>query len=239
MVTPPPQPDRLIDGYVSELDNAARPAPIVVGGVSIGAAVAADWALAHPGHAQSRYWPRCRRGPGSPESAPAALAAGTRRACCAATGWCRPPSQMRASSPPWLADELTRSWVGSMAVAARRHGGGVPIRRSDVQPNWRADRPDGRRRRDRRPSAPGRGRRSSGWPPRHARRCAPSRSTRWAPTRCARRGVRGRSARRLRPAEAIGISAQPPVMVRSCCIAEPCSLRRATGCVCGGCCCCG
>ncbi|MGB3354422.1 MAG: alpha/beta hydrolase, partial [Mycobacterium sp.] len=48
VVTPPPQPHRLVEGYVEVLDGAARQAPIVVGGVSIGAAVAAAWALAHP-----------------------------------------------------------------------------------------------------------------------------------------------------------------------------------------------
>src|ERR1700716_4164730 len=53
VVTPAPQPDRLIDGYRSALDNAARAEPIAVGGVSIGAAVAVAWALAHPGHAVS------------------------------------------------------------------------------------------------------------------------------------------------------------------------------------------
>jgi pimeloyl-ACP methyl ester carboxylesterase len=71
LVTPAPQPQRLIDGYRDALDDASRAAPIAVGGVSIGAAVAASWALAHPGLAQ-----------------------------------------MRAGSPAWLADELTRSWVG-------------------------------------------------------------------------------------------------------------------------------
>ena len=44
----PPQPGRLIAGYLDALDNAARQRPIAVGGVSIGAAVAAAWALAHP-----------------------------------------------------------------------------------------------------------------------------------------------------------------------------------------------
>ena len=48
VVTPKPQPERLIEGYHDALDNAARTAPIAVGGVSIGAAVAAAWALAHP-----------------------------------------------------------------------------------------------------------------------------------------------------------------------------------------------
>ena len=45
VVTPSPRPERLIDGYRDELDNAARGGPIAVGGVSIGAAVAAAWAL--------------------------------------------------------------------------------------------------------------------------------------------------------------------------------------------------
>src|SRR5258705_12008861 len=71
VVTPAPQPDRLIDGYRDALDNAARAAPIAVGGVSIGAAVAAGRALAHPGPAVAVLpalpaWPA---GPG-PASAP-------------------------------------------------------------------------------------------------------------------------------------------------------------------------
>ena len=48
LVTPRPRPERLIDGYLAALDAAAREGPIAVGGVSIGAAVAAAWALAHP-----------------------------------------------------------------------------------------------------------------------------------------------------------------------------------------------
>ncbi|MGB3896643.1 MAG: alpha/beta hydrolase, partial [Mycolicibacter sinensis] len=44
-----PQPDRLVEGYLAALDAAARSGPIVVGGVSIGAAVATAWALRHPG----------------------------------------------------------------------------------------------------------------------------------------------------------------------------------------------
>jgi len=111
VVTPPPQPDRLIDGYVSELDNAARLGAIAVGGVSIGAAVAVNWALAHPSKtvgvlAALPPWT------GSPESAPAALAARHSAEVLRRDGLVSATSQMRASSPPWLADELTRSWVG-------------------------------------------------------------------------------------------------------------------------------
>src|SRR5690348_17325962 len=111
LVTPPPQPDRLIEGYVSELDNAARGGAIVVGGVSIGAAVAVNWALAHPTRtlavlAALPPWT------GSPETAPAALAARHSAMVLRRDGLVSATSQMRASSPAWLADELTRSWVG-------------------------------------------------------------------------------------------------------------------------------
>jgi pimeloyl-ACP methyl ester carboxylesterase len=111
VVTPAPQPDRLIDGYRDALDNAARAEPIAVGGLSIGAAVAAAWALAHPGHAIAVLaalppWT------GEPDTAPAALTARHSAEMLRREGLASATAQMRASSPPWLADELTRSWVG-------------------------------------------------------------------------------------------------------------------------------
>jgi pimeloyl-ACP methyl ester carboxylesterase len=109
LVTPPPQPDHLIDGYLSALDEAGRAGPICVGGVSIGAAVAAAWALAHPGRsvavlAALPAWT------GAPGSAPAALAARHSASQLRRDGLAATTTQMRASSPPWLAEELTRSW---------------------------------------------------------------------------------------------------------------------------------
>jgi pimeloyl-ACP methyl ester carboxylesterase len=109
LVAPPPRPDRLIDGYVSALDDAAREGPIAVGGVSIGAAVAAAWALAHPARtiavlAALPAWA------GAPGSAPAALAARHSASQLRADGLAATTARMRASSPPWLADELARSW---------------------------------------------------------------------------------------------------------------------------------
>ena len=79
--------------------------------MSIGAAVAVNWALAHPTRAVAVLaalppWT------GSPESAPAALAARHSADVLRRDGLVSATSQMRASSPPWLADELTRSWVG-------------------------------------------------------------------------------------------------------------------------------
>lgn len=111
VVTPPPQPDRLIDGYLAALDDAARLGPIAVGGVSIGAAVAANWALAHPTRAVAVLaalppWT------GSPDAAPAAHAARYSAEVLRRDGLVSATSQMRASSPPWLADELARSWLG-------------------------------------------------------------------------------------------------------------------------------
>jgi pimeloyl-ACP methyl ester carboxylesterase len=112
LVTPAPQPDRLIDGYLAALDlalAAARGRPIGVGGVSLGAAVAASWALAHPEQtiavlAALPAWN------GDSSSAPAAHAGRYTAAQLRRHGLETTTSQMRASSPPWLADELARSW---------------------------------------------------------------------------------------------------------------------------------
>lgn len=109
LVTPRPRPESLIDGYLAALDAAAREGPIAVGGVSIGAAVAAAWALAHPNRtvavlAALPAWA------GPPGAAPAALAARYSASQLRADGLAATTIQMRASSPPWLADELSRSW---------------------------------------------------------------------------------------------------------------------------------
>ncbi|CAA0098652.1 Uncharacterised protein [Mycolicibacterium vanbaalenii] len=128
VVTPSPQPHRLLDGYRDELDSAARAGgsrPIAVGGVSIGAAVAAAWALSHPGRvvavlAALPAWT------GAPDGAPAALAARHSAELLRRNGLVSATAQMQASSPTWLAEELTRSWVGqwpalpeAMEAAAR------------------------------------------------------------------------------------------------------------------------
>lgn len=109
LVTPPPRPDRLIEGYLAALDAASREGPIAVGGVSIGAAVAAAWALAHPGRAVA-VLAALPAWAGAPGEAPAALAARYSASRLRADGLTATTTQMRASSPPWLADELTRSW---------------------------------------------------------------------------------------------------------------------------------
>ena len=109
LLTPPPQPVQLIEGYLSALDEAANAGPICVGGVSIGAAVAAAWALAHPDRAIA-VLAALPAWAGAPGSAPAALAARYSASRLRADGLAAATTQMRASSPPWLADELARSW---------------------------------------------------------------------------------------------------------------------------------
>ena len=71
--------------------------------------MAAAWALAHPERtvavlAALPAWT------GDPGSAPAALAARHSASQLRRDGLEATTTQMRASSPPWLADELARSW---------------------------------------------------------------------------------------------------------------------------------
>jgi pimeloyl-ACP methyl ester carboxylesterase len=109
LVAVSPRADDLIRGYRRALDEAALTGPIVVGGVSIGAVVAIRWALDHPDHVVAVLavlppWT------GAPDSAPAALSARHTAAQLRRDGLATTTVAMRASSPPWLADELTRSW---------------------------------------------------------------------------------------------------------------------------------
>jgi pimeloyl-ACP methyl ester carboxylesterase len=109
VLAPPPQPNHLIDSYLTALDEAARRGRIAVGGVSIGAAVAAVWALRHPDRAVA-VLAALPAWTGPPGDAPAAIAARHSAHQLRHDGLAATTTQMRASSPPGLADELTRSW---------------------------------------------------------------------------------------------------------------------------------
>jgi pimeloyl-ACP methyl ester carboxylesterase len=125
VIAPAPEPARLIEGYLHALDDAAREGPIAIAGVSLGAAVAVAWAIAHPRHtvavlAALPPWT------GDPQGAPAAQAALASAHELRRDGLVAATAHMQRSSPPWLADELTRSWVGqwpdlpdAMEAAAR------------------------------------------------------------------------------------------------------------------------
>ena len=111
VVTPAPDPAALVAGYVAALDDAARLSPVAVGGVSIGAAVAVAWALRNPARAVA-VLAALPAWTGSPATAAAALTATLSARALRADGLATTVAQMRASSPRWLADELTRSWTG-------------------------------------------------------------------------------------------------------------------------------
>ena len=111
VTTPAPEPTRLVEGYLDAIDDAARDGPVAVGGISIGAAVATAWALAHPQDvvavlAGLPAWT------GRPDTAVAALSATYTAEALRRDGLASAIGQMQASSPAWLAQELTRSWVG-------------------------------------------------------------------------------------------------------------------------------
>ena len=105
-----PEPRAVVAGYERALDAAAAEGPILVGGVSLGAAVATTWAIDHPGRtlgvlAALPPWT------GAPAEAPASLSARHTAATLRRDGLDATTAAMRASSPNWLAEELTRSWT--------------------------------------------------------------------------------------------------------------------------------
>ncbi len=109
LVAVPPDPRAVVAGYLRALDGAAAGGPIIVGGVSLGAAVATSWAIAHPDRviavlAALPAWT------GAPGDAPASLSARHTAALLRRDGLAATTAGMQASSPGWLAAELTRSW---------------------------------------------------------------------------------------------------------------------------------
>lgn len=109
MVAVSPRPRALVAGYRRALDEAAEAGPIAVGGVSLGAAVAAAWALERPDDAVA-VLAALPAWTGPPDGAPASLSARQTAAALRRDGLAATTEAMRSSSPPWLADELARSW---------------------------------------------------------------------------------------------------------------------------------
>ena len=115
-VRPRPGKD-LVSDHLAALDAAAEQGPIVVGGISLGAHLAAEWALAHPRLCTGVLlampaW----HGPG--ENAPAAPAALAAHASADAVDALGVNATLAAADvEPWLAGELSRAW--------HRHGEGL------------------------------------------------------------------------------------------------------------------
>ncbi len=105
-----PDPRRVIGSYRDALDEAARSGPVLIAGISLGAAVAVEWAAEHPESvfgvvAALPAWTGA-----DTTGCPAALSAAATAAALRADGLEAVIDGMRASSPAWLAAALTRSW---------------------------------------------------------------------------------------------------------------------------------
>lgn len=125
--TPAPVPGTtLATTYLAALDAAAADGPVLAGGVSFGAHLAAEWAIAN----QDRCAGLVLALPGwhgTPGEAPGAVSARYAAGLVRAEGVDGALAVATDGVPPWLADELTRSWRGygagladSLAVAAER-----------------------------------------------------------------------------------------------------------------------
>jgi pimeloyl-ACP methyl ester carboxylesterase len=127
LIAPAPVPgSALADAHLAALSAAAREAPVLVGGISFGAHLAAEWAI----HNQERCAGLLLALPawhGRPDGSPASIAARYSAQAVRAHGVDLALSQATAGVAPWLADELSRAWrgygdglVGSLACAAGR-----------------------------------------------------------------------------------------------------------------------
>ncbi|MDI9916440.1 alpha/beta hydrolase [Rhodococcus sp. IEGM 1379] len=105
-----PDPRRVVDSYLEAMDAAAAEyGPILVGGVSIGAAVALQWAACNP-TLTSGVLAALPAWTGAPDGAPAAASARFTASQLRSEGLESVIAAMLASSPAWLGRELERSW---------------------------------------------------------------------------------------------------------------------------------
>jgi pimeloyl-ACP methyl ester carboxylesterase len=126
-VTPKPVPGPdVAQACLDALDDAAAHGPVIAGGVSFGAHLAAEWALTRPDRCAGLVlalpgWH------GEPGDAPGAVSARVAADLVRARGVDGALAVATEGAPPWLAAELVRSWRGygdgladSLATAAAR-----------------------------------------------------------------------------------------------------------------------
>ncbi|GAA3960467.1 alpha/beta hydrolase [Gordonia caeni] len=126
-----PPSAHLIDDYRRALDEAAARAvgtgrPFLVGGVSLGAVVALRWALDSEGHGCAGVLAALPPWSGPVRSSVAAASARLTADAIENDGLESAIEAMSATSPAWLAAELSRSWraladrdlVGQLRIAA-------------------------------------------------------------------------------------------------------------------------
>jgi pimeloyl-ACP methyl ester carboxylesterase len=116
---PPVRPgSSVVAGYLDALERAAAlGGPVLVGGISLGAQVAARWAAGRTDGAVAGLLLALPAWTGAPGSAPAAVAAAVTADAVRRDGLAATIDSTRAQTPSWLGDELARAW--------RRHGDGL------------------------------------------------------------------------------------------------------------------
>lgn len=111
----------VVQSYLDALDEASsRGVPLLVGGISLGAQVAARWAAARLARGDRTVMGLLLALPawkGPPSGAPAALAASYTASAVRRDGLAATVAATRAQTPDWLGTELARAWTG--------HGNGL------------------------------------------------------------------------------------------------------------------
>lgn len=107
-----PDPLGVVVSYLCALEEEARkPGEILVGGISLGAAVASRWALQHQ-HRLAGLLVALPAWIGAPGQAPASASAKFSAQQLRHRGLTVVLQDIRASTPAWLSAELTRAWGG-------------------------------------------------------------------------------------------------------------------------------
>jgi pimeloyl-ACP methyl ester carboxylesterase len=112
IITPAPKPGSdLVSAHLAALDRHSEDGPVLVGGISLGAHLAVEWALRNPGRCAGVLlalpaWT------GVPNGAPAALSATASADLVRSLGLAGAVDAATADVPDWLATELRRAWTG-------------------------------------------------------------------------------------------------------------------------------
>ncbi|MFC4374614.1 alpha/beta fold hydrolase [Nocardia halotolerans] len=107
-----PDPEAVIASCTAALDTAARRGPVLAAGISLGAAIALDWAAGHRDMTVGVITALPAWTGAETATCPAALSASATAGQLRADGLETVIARMRASSPAWLAEALTQSWRG-------------------------------------------------------------------------------------------------------------------------------
>ncbi|WP_067894644.1 alpha/beta fold hydrolase [Nocardia vaccinii] len=107
-----PDPRDVVASYRAALDEAARSGPVLAAGISLGAAIAVEWACARVESAFGVIAALPAWTGADTTGCPAALSAAATAAQLRADGLEAVVERMRLSSPAWLAQALTQSWRG-------------------------------------------------------------------------------------------------------------------------------